>query len=96
MDELFSQFWAAYPKRSPHSNPKKPALRAFTRLVKSGVAPEDIVEGAEKYAKYCKAHVRDRQFIAMAATFLNQERFADFADADAPVTLAKIIDDGDF
>jgi hypothetical protein len=35
--------------------------------------------------------VRDRQFIAMAATFLNQERFNDFLEESAPVTLSDII-----
>ena len=85
MGEHFELFWQAYPKRSPHANPKKPALRAFDRLVRRGA------KGAAKYATYCKAHVRDRQFIAMAATFLNQERFNDFLEESAPVTLSDII-----
>tara|TARA_R110001583_G_scaffold3160_2_gene20666 strand:+ start:186 stop:473 length:288 start_codon:yes stop_codon:yes gene_type:complete len=91
MGEQFEIFWQAYPKRTPHANPKKPASKAFDRLVKRGAKPDQLIEGAAQYAKYCKAHVRDRQYIAMAATFLNQERFNDFLEESAPVTLSDII-----
>jgi pyocin large subunit-like protein len=87
----FDRFWEAYPKRRG-ANPRKPAEQKFRAAVKRGTDPAEIVRGAERYA----AELRDMgklntEFVAHAATWLNQERWSDYgpsppslqADADA-------------
>jgi hypothetical protein len=73
----FERFWRVYPSRSPHPNPKKPAQLKFETAVGRGVDPADIIRGAQNYAAYVAANVRDRRHIAQAQTWLSQERWND-------------------
>lgn len=75
VDAEFEEFWAAYPKRNPHANPKKPARLKYETIRKLKVSHETIVNAARKYAK-----VRENQdplYTAQAVTWLNQWRFED-------------------
>jgi hypothetical protein len=83
--DAFEVFWAAYPPRSPHSNPKKPALNNFAAALRRGADPADIVRGAENYALCAKQHITDRKFIAQATTWLSQERWKDHRQPPAEV-----------
>jgi hypothetical protein len=77
----FERFKKAYPKRDG-ANPWKPAEAKFVRLVKSGVDPELIIAGARLLA--VEEHARGNigtKFIPMAVTWLNQQRYADSAEA---------------
>lgn len=71
----FEIFWRAYPSRSPHENPKKPAALKFASLVKAGADPAKIIAGARRYAAYVTLEVRDRRFVKTAITWLNQEQW---------------------
>jgi hypothetical protein len=73
----FEAFWRAYPSRSPHPNPKKTALAKFKAAIKAGTAPNIIIAGAERYARYVAAERIDPRYIAQAATWLNQERWTE-------------------
>jgi len=76
----FDRFWEAYPKRGA-SNPRKPALDKFTRLTKSGISAARIIGGAAAYAGECeKLKIINTEKVAQAITWLNQERFNDYAD----------------
>jgi hypothetical protein len=71
------RFWAVFPSRSPHNNPKKPALEKFRAAVRRGVDPEIIIAGAERYAAYVASHVTNPKYIAQAVTWIHQERWTD-------------------
>lgn len=80
----FDQFWAAYPSRGGAANPKQPARDKFTRAVKSGCEPSVIISAAKRYAEIERNAGRfGTEKIAQAVTWLNQRRWADYADIAA-------------
>jgi len=73
----FENFWKIYPRRK-EANPKKPAKEKFIRLIKSGVDPQELIAGAEIYAKACRAEGKENtSYVAQSITWLNQERWKD-------------------
>lgn len=72
--ERFNEFWSAYPKRDG-PNPKKPAQLKFIALAKRGENVDAIIAAAKLYAHTMAAS--EPKFIAMAQTWLNQERWND-------------------
>jgi hypothetical protein len=70
---LFDRFWVAYPKRP--NNPKAPAKKAWNKAIKRGADPEEIIRKALLFAKAMA--LKDPEFIAYAASWLNQERYLD-------------------
>lgn len=77
-ERAFSAFLAAYPKRDG-ANPKKPARQKFLAALKR-VPAETLIAAARAYA----ADIRDRgkggtEFVAQMTTWLNQERWNDYA-----------------
>ena len=80
----FDAFWQLYPSRRPHSNPKKPARVKFEAAVKIGTPPADIIRGAQNYAAYVRQEQTDPRFVAMAQTWLGQERWTEYQAAMPP------------
>ncbi|TWB19210.1 DUF1376 domain-containing protein [Nitrospirillum bahiense] len=76
-DENFEKFWSAYPSRGTHGNPRKPAAEKFQAAVRRGVDPLAIIRGAANYAAAVAREKTEPQFVAQAATWLRQERWAD-------------------
>ena len=62
--DAFAQFWAAYPRHVA----KEAARKAFDAAVKSGVAPEVLIEGAKRYAG--ERAGQDPKFTKHPATWL--------------------------
>jgi hypothetical protein len=83
----FDAFWQAYPSRSPHDNPRKPAAAKFAALVKVGVDPEIIITGTKRYADYVNRDVRERRFVKQAITWLNQEQWTELYGPSSPPPL---------
>jgi DNA-binding transcriptional ArsR family regulator len=79
----FDRFWEAFPSRNPHSNPKQPAREKFAAALERGVPAEEIVRGAERYAAYVVSEKVKPRYIARAITFLNEERWEQYADSMA-------------
>jgi hypothetical protein len=79
----FEAFWAVYPTRSPHPNPKKPALEKFAAAARRGADQADIIRGAQNYALYAKQHISDRRFIKQAGTWLSQECWKEYQQPPA-------------
>lgn len=80
-DDEFEEFWAAYPKRTPHSNPRHPAKLLYIKALKElNVSHETIVNAARGYAATMAG--KDSQLIAQAQTWLRQRRWED--DHQAP------------
>lgn len=80
----FDEFWAAYPKRAPHSNPKHPAmLKYINARQKLKVSRETILNSAKAYAAFVVG--KDPEMIAQAVTWLNQRRWEeDYEPAEVP------------
>lgn len=68
----FTEFWAAYPKKEA----KKAALRIYERTIKD-TSPEDIINGAKRYAEHVKAEKKERKFIKSPDGWLNAGRWED-------------------
>ena len=71
----FDEFWDEYPKRAG-GNPKKPALAKYLTARKRGATAADILTGTRRYAASLGPKA-GTQFVAQAATWLNQERWKD-------------------
>lgn len=88
----FEKFWREFPSRSPHANPRKTAERAWKKQTKNGHCQEIIIEAAKNYAAYTKSEKVERQFICMASTFLNQERFLDHLEKiQQPINMIDVL-----
>lgn len=83
IDEEFSEFWAAYPKRTPHSNPRAPALTKYRharqRLL---VSHETLVNAAKAYAAKMKGD--DPKFVVQTTRWFNERRWEETAEPAAP------------
>ncbi len=78
----FDEFWKAYPHRGEASDPKKPAKEKFERAVKRGADPAAIISGAKRFAEIERRAGRaGTEKCAQAVTWLNQERWNDYAVA---------------
>ncbi len=70
----FERFWKTFPMRSGN-NPKRRAFKAWQARLRSGVSPDEIQDGAMRYAEFCrhtgKLHT---EFIMQAATFLGPDK----------------------
>lgn len=65
----FEEAYAALPKRKPSHN-KKAAFDAWKARVRQGAKYEDLVAGAQRYAKHIRAKRKEHtEFVLMAATF---------------------------
>jgi hypothetical protein len=69
-DADFDAFWAAYPKRP--GNPRKKAMAAY-RKARKNVSQEQLLTAVGLYAAYMAGE--NPKFVAMAATWLNEERW---------------------
>ena len=69
-DADFEEFWAAYPKRP--NNPRKKAMAAY-RKARKNVSQKQLLTAVALYAAYMAGE--DPKFVAMAATWLNDERW---------------------
>jgi len=81
----FAEFWKAYPSRSPHTNPRKPAAVQFGKAVKAGTDPTTISTGARNYALAVVNNHTDPQFIPMASTWLSQNRWEEHQQPPVPM-----------
>ena len=83
-DSAFEEFFTAYPKRTPHPNPKKPAKAKFLAAEKKGVDPAEIIRGAENFAAYVDHEGIEPRFVPHAATWLHKECWADHQGKPKP------------
>lgn len=72
-DPDFTAFWSAYPRKVDKGHGRT----AWVKALKTGADPAAIIAAAQGFAEL---HARERtetKFIAMPATWLNGERWAD-------------------
>ena len=76
---LFLQFWKAYPSRDG-ANPKEPARKKFSALIKGGENADAIVAAAAAYADQLRPKGQiGTQYVAQAITWLDERRWLDYA-----------------
>jgi Helix-turn-helix domain len=73
---VFDTFWQLYPHRGSFSDPKKSASAKFAAAVERGVDPSVMIAGAQRYRDHVERDGVEPRFVAQAATWLNQERWA--------------------
>jgi hypothetical protein len=79
--DAFERFKKAFPRRDG-ANPWQPAEKKFNALVKTGVDPEAMIAAAVSLAREEGARGNiGTKFIPQAVTWLNQQRFQDYAAA---------------
>jgi len=75
--EEFAKFWSSYPKRDG-ANPKFPAEKAFAVAIKSGTAPLEIIEAADRYRSQMRAKGQEgTPYVQQAVNWLKQRRWRD-------------------
>jgi hypothetical protein len=81
----FEQVWAAYPKRAG-GDPKRDALIAFRARRKEGHTLEELLQGTQRYAKFCEATGKlHTETVRMAKTFFGPSKhFLERYDLPAP------------
>ena len=72
-NEFVNEFWVLYPR----TDNRKRALDKYIATRKSGVKKDVIIDGLKNYIKYWKSKGTEPQYIPMASTWLNQERYGD-------------------
>jgi hypothetical protein len=77
--DAFERFKKAFPRRDG-ANPWQPAEKKFNALVKTGVDPEAMIRAAAELAREegTRGNIGTK-FIPQAITWLNQQRFQDYA-----------------
>lgn len=68
-NEEFADFWLVYPRSGRDSRAKAHSL-FVTRIAKDKATPQQIIDGAKRYAAYVLANNTEPQFIKAAETFL--------------------------
>jgi hypothetical protein len=87
-DDLFDEFWKAYPKRDG-ANPKAPARKKFLAAVKSGVDPREIIASAKRSAEEARSKGQiGTPYVAQAMTWLGQQRWSDYEPLTADTATA--------
>lgn len=82
LGELFDEFWSVKPRRRG-SNPRALAFKSFSRAVRGGVEPKQIIAAAKMWSRQETENGKyDTQFVPMAATWLNQERYLDYTASE--------------
>ena len=80
VEKKFNEFWEVYPRKDK----KKLARILFAKIIKT-TNPDVIIEGAKTYAKAQEG--KELQYVAMATSWLNAERWLDVPVAKPkPVT----------
>lgn len=72
----FEDFWNSYPRQVE----KIPAFKTWQRLIDQNVNPDLLVACAMNYSDYCKMHVSSDQFIKYPSSFLDKDKYKEYAN----------------
>jgi hypothetical protein len=71
----FERVWGLYPRRTG-GNPKKAAWRAFKARLSAGVELNELDEGVQRYAEFCKQTGKvGTGYVKMASTFFGPDEW---------------------
>ena len=89
----FDRLMSVYPKRRGN-NPRKPAYVKFERLVRGGVDPEKIIQGAKAYALQQKEACKiDTEFVKQTQFWLSAESWEQIGGTAKPEAVKRTDDD---
>lgn len=78
--EGFADFWSVWRPHARHTDGRGIARETFARHIKAGADPQDIIDGAKCFFRTMKD--RDREFVPLAATWLNRGAYEDLAETE--------------
>ena len=82
LEEKFKEFYRVFPKKvAPDA-----AKRNFLRAVKAGADPDDIIAGAERYAKHVQAKGTERGYIKNPQGWLTDKRWEEEFEESRPAS----------
>jgi hypothetical protein len=79
MPLTFADFWLVFPRRKG-SNPKVLARTKWDKALRLGAEPERIINSARAYREELESDGKvGSEFVCQASTWLNQQRYEDYA-----------------
>lgn len=76
----FVAFWSLWRTHARHTDGRGDARDAFFKHVRMGADPQDLVDGAAYFIRTMRD--KDREYIPLAASWLNKRAFEDMAEAE--------------
>ena len=77
--DCFADFWKIYPKKIN----EKQSREAWATAVAGGATAEEIIEGAERYAKWVVAERKSAKYVSFAVNWLRDRRWTDVLERTA-------------
>lgn len=78
--EGFADFWSIWRPHARHTDGRGLARDAFTKHVRAGANPQDIIDGARHFFRTMKE--KDREFVPLSSTWLNRCSYEDLAEVE--------------
>jgi hypothetical protein len=75
--EGFAEFWQVWQPRMRHTDGRGDARECFRKHILMGADPRDIIDGATGFFRFMQE--RDKQYVPLAASWLNKEAYTDWA-----------------
>lgn len=79
----FVEFWNTWKPHARHTDGRGDARDTFVKHCRAGADPRDIVDGAKYFIRTMKE--RDREYIPLAASWINKRAYEDMAEAERAI-----------
>lgn len=76
----FPDFWSVWRPHMRHTDGRGDARKAYRKHVLDGAEPQDIIDGAKAFIRSLSE--RDKPYIPLAASWINKEAYADWAERE--------------
>ncbi|MGV1869737.1 hypothetical protein [Agrobacterium rosae] len=78
--EGFTEFWEIWRPHQRHTDGRGLARETFSKHVKNGADPQDIIDGARYFFRSMKE--RDKEYVPLSSTWMNRGSFEDLAEQE--------------
>ena len=78
--EGFAEFWSSWRPFMRKNDGRGEARATYRKHILAGAEPADIIDGAKAFLRSLTD--RDKPYIPLAATWLNREAYADWAEQE--------------
>jgi hypothetical protein len=78
--EGFEEFWNIWRPHMRHTDGRGDARKAYRKHILDGAEPADIIDGAKAFLRSLSE--RDKPYIPLAASWINKEAYADWAEQE--------------
>lgn len=76
----FNEIWDVYPRKEGKSQ----AFEAYKRAIHNGISKDTILQGAKRYAEYCKVKQTETRYIKQGSTWFRNKCWEDVLDFSSP------------